>query len=212
MAMETVVVYKASRVCGGCGNLIENTSAHSQKRVDATAKRFEKEGRVCKSCATTATNNKRWENPVAVLKQSQRFLENNPSKGKPAWNRGVPRDEVTKEKIKQTKQLNGGSSGERNANYGKFKHHSTSSDYQAYHNRVRVLTERVRFSIPNYDESKRGKCGVSGAHQIDHIKSILDCWYEGLAAEQAASLNNLRFIPWKENLNYRRWNRCKIKK
>ena len=116
------------------------------------------------------------------------------------------------ETIKQTKQLNGGSSGERNSNYGKFKYHNVFDDYQAYLERVRVLTERVRFSIPNYDESKRGRSGMSGAYQIDHIKAILDCWYEGLPAEEAASLDNLRFIPWEENQSYRKWDRCKIKK
>lgn len=205
-------MYKANRVCKGCGSLIENTSTHSQSRVDATAKRFEKEGRVCKSCASTTKNNKRWENPENLHQQSQRFLLNNPSKGKPAWNRGVPRDEATKEKIRQTKQLKGGMSGEHNPNFGNFKHHSVSDDYQAYLERVRVLTERVRFSIPNYDEAKRGRCGVSGAYQIDHIKAILDCWYEGLSAEVAASLDNLRFVPWEENQSYRKWDRCKIKK
>lgn len=205
-------MYKATRVCKGCGNLVENTSTHSQRRVNAIAKQFEKEGRVCKSCASTSKNNKRWEDPEKLHQQSQRFLSNNPSKGKPAWNRGIPRDEATKEKIKKTKQLNGGSSGERNSNYGKFKYHSVSDDYRAYLERVRVLTERVRFSIPNYDESKRGRSGCGGAYQIDHIKPILDCWYEGLPAEEAASLDNLRFIPWEENQSYRKWDRCKIKK
>lgn len=198
-------MYKSSRVCSGCKSLIQNTSSHSQKRADDTAKRFEKEGRVCKSCGATASNNKRWSDPEAVHKQSQRFLQNNPSKGKPAWNRGVPRDEVTREKIKQTKQLNGGTAGDRNPNYGKFKYHNTQQTYKQFRNRVVVLTERVKEQIEGYVEDKRGRAGIPGAYQIDHIRPIIDCWYEGWTPEQVSDLTNLRFISWEENLKIRKY-------
>lgn len=196
-------MYKSSRICGVCENLIENTSKHSQKRADSTARRFVREGRACRSCATVTKNTERWANPEERKKQSERFLENNPSKGKPAWNRDIPRDQATKDKIKQTKRQGGGTAGERNPNFGKFKHHNLEQDYKQYRNRVVVLTERVRHNIPGYSESLRGRAGVQGAHQIDHIKPVIDCWYEGWTPEQAADISNLQFIAWGDNLKRR---------
>ena len=72
------------------------------------------------------------------------------------------------------------------------------------------MTERVKNLIEGYDESKRGKCDVKGAYQIDHIKPIIDCWYDKWTPEQAADLTNLRFVPWKENLSYRKWRKKKM--
>jgi hypothetical protein len=46
---------------------------------------------------------------------------------------------------------------------------------------------------------KRGRCGVEGAYQLDHIQSINWGWENGIPAEQIADWNNLRMIPWKDN-------------
>jgi hypothetical protein len=46
---------------------------------------------------------------------------------------------------------------------------------------------------------KRGRCGVDGAYQLDHIQSINWGWENGIPAQQIADWNNLRMIPWKEN-------------
>jgi hypothetical protein len=52
-------------------------------------------------------------------------------------------------------------------------------------------------TLTNWD--KRGRCGVEGAYQLDHIVSINEGWNGGIPAEEIAKWENLRMIPWKEN-------------
>lgn len=53
-------------------------------------------------------------------------------------------------------------------------------------------------TLDNWD--KRGKCGVEGAYQLDHIVSINEGWKSKISAEEIAKWENLRMIPWKDNL------------
>lgn len=46
----------------------------------------------------------------------------------------------------------------------------------------------------------RGRCGVEGAYQLDHIKSINWGWENGIPPEVIAEWDNLRMIPWRTNL------------
>lgn len=46
---------------------------------------------------------------------------------------------------------------------------------------------------------KRGRCGVKGAYQLDHIVSINEGWEKGIDPQQIAQWDNLRMIPWKQN-------------
>jgi len=52
-------------------------------------------------------------------------------------------------------------------------------------------------SLDNWN--KRGRCGVDGAYQLDHIISIENGYRKDVPAEQIGSMDNLRMIPWKEN-------------
>jgi ribosomal protein L40E len=52
-------------------------------------------------------------------------------------------------------------------------------------------------TLTNWD--KRGRCGVDGVYQLDHIVSINEGWKGGIPAEEIAKWENLRMIPWKEN-------------
>lgn len=45
----------------------------------------------------------------------------------------------------------------------------------------------------------RGRCGVDGAYQLDHIKSIDWGWKNNISAEEIAKWDNLRMISWEEN-------------
>lgn len=53
-------------------------------------------------------------------------------------------------------------------------------------------------TLENWD--KRGRCGVNGAYQLDHIKSIDWGWKNNIPAEEIAKWENLRMLPWKTNL------------
>jgi hypothetical protein len=77
------------------------------------------------------------------------------------------------------------------------------SDFKKYRNRVAVRTRKtykLHESIINPNNLKLGKCGVDGAHQIDHIITVRQGFEQGHSVEMIASLENLRVIPWLENI------------
>jgi hypothetical protein len=69
---------------------------------------------------------------------------------------------------------------------------------QFYKREVWRLTYRNPLNELEHWE-KRGRCGVDGAYQLDHIKSINWGWENGIPAEIIAEWGNLRMIPWKDN-------------
>jgi hypothetical protein len=70
---------------------------------------------------------------------------------------------------------------------------------QFYKREVWRLTYQQPLDTLEYWEL-RGRCGVEGAYQLDHIKSINWGWENGIAPEVIAEWDNLRMIPWKTNL------------
>lgn len=52
-------------------------------------------------------------------------------------------------------------------------------------------------SLPNFD--KRGRNGVDGAYQIDHIISISEGWERGIPPEIIGSYSNLQMLTWEAN-------------
>lgn len=52
--------------------------------------------------------------------------------------------------------------------------------------------------LENFD--KRGKCGVDGAYQIDHIIGVREGFDKGIDLTKIGAYSNLRMIPWRENL------------
>jgi len=76
-------------------------------------------------------------------------------------------------------------------------------EYKRYANRVHRLTSKVykeNIDIINPQRHPRTICGVEGGWQLDHIIPIKECFERGLSAEEASSLDNLRMLPWKQNL------------
>lgn len=203
-------MYTATRNCPLCNSVIKHETIDSQKKADWLAMRSAVNKKLCRSCIATNVNNRRWSDPNQRERQSNRFKQSNPSKGKPAWNRGKSRSEDVKQKISNTKKQNP-QNGSKNGNYGNFKHHNITEDFKIYQQRVRVLTERVVDQIPGYDATKRGHSSKPGSYQVDHTIPILQCWYEKWTPEQAADLSNLQFITCKENLAKRRFQSYKIK-
>jgi hypothetical protein len=84
--------------------------------------------------------------------------------------------------------------------------------YKKYANIVRMLSEEnyVRFKQEiNPNNHPRTLCGVDGGYQLDHVRSIKQCWNEGLDVSIAASAANLQIIPWKENLAKRTYEKVR---
>ena len=46
--------------------------------------------------------------------------------------------------------------------------------------------------------------GTDGGYQLDHIKTVRQCFDEGIDPGLVANVENLRMLPWKENL-MRNW-------
>ncbi len=73
----------------------------------------------------------------------------------------------------------------------------TDNDKRLYYLRVWLITEiQPLHKLPNY--SKR--CwDRTGCYELDHILSIAHAYLEGIPPHKVGSLENLRFIPKKEN-------------
>jgi hypothetical protein len=72
-------------------------------------------------------------------------------------------------------------------------------EWKRYRNEVDRLTKQQPLhELQNYD--KRGPNGKEGAYTLDHIISVAKGFKTGIDAQIIASINNLRMIPWKDNI------------
>ena len=75
--------------------------------------------------------------------------------------------------------------------------------YRSYRNNVNILTERnyVEYiEVINPQRHPRTIAGVEGGWQLDHIKTVRECFDAGVYPEIASEVSNLRMLPWQENL------------
>lgn len=87
--------------------------------------------------------------------------------------------------------------------YSLSKRKEDTPEYMRYKNKVHKLSEKTyveNVEVINPNNYPRTLCGVDGGWQLDHIKTVRECFDDGISEEEAASLNNLRMLPWKENL------------
>jgi len=81
---------------------------------------------------------------------------------------------------------------------------SKMDDYSRYKREVMNLTKMVDVSsLENSD--KRGKAGVNGAYHLDHKLEISEAYIMGIDPIDVASIDNLQFIPWEENMKKRKY-------
>lgn len=87
--------------------------------------------------------------------------------------------------------------------YQRYPAYEYSEDYKNYKNAVYRLSQKIyednkeKINPNNYP---RTRMGVDGGWQLDHIKPVIECFREGMTIEEASDINNLRMLPWKENL------------
>jgi len=77
------------------------------------------------------------------------------------------------------------------------------SNFRKYRNRVAVRTRKTYAEFKeeiNPQNFPLGKCGIDGAYQIDHIVTVRLGFEQGLLIEDISSRENLRIIPWLENI------------
>lgn len=82
-------------------------------------------------------------------------------------------------------------------------------EQEKYRRQVVSLTKKQPiYLLKNYE--KRGISGINGVYHLDHKYSILEGFKNNIKPEIIASLNNLVFIPWEENVLKR--TKCSITK
>lgn len=127
------------------------------------------------------------------------------------WNKGLTKEtsQILKKNAEahrgfkhteETKRIIGKHSKERwDSGYYDNQYGDNHTEFKYYQHKVHRLTDKVKHLIEGYDESKRGKMGVSGAYQIDHIVDIKYGFDNNIPAEDIAHISNLQFIPWEDN-------------
>jgi hypothetical protein len=76
-------------------------------------------------------------------------------------------------------------------------------EYTKYARTVHALSQKIykqNINIINPHNYPRTLCGVEGGWQLDHIIPVKECFQQGKSPEEAASINNLRMLPWHDNL------------
>lgn len=79
----------------------------------------------------------------------------------------------------------------------------TTPAYKRYRNLVNRLSEKTYAEFIdeiNPNRYPRTLCGVDGGWQLDHIKTVKDCFDQGVDPTIVANKTNLRMLPWKTNL------------
>lgn len=79
----------------------------------------------------------------------------------------------------------------------------TTPAYKKYAGLVHRLTKKTYEKykhIINPNDYPRTICGIDNGWQLDHIVSIKEGFEKSIPAEELASLENLRMLPWKQNL------------
>jgi hypothetical protein len=87
--------------------------------------------------------------------------------------------------------------------YRRTKMKEGTAEYKRYCNRVHKLSQKIyeeNISILNPHGHVRTLCGVDGGYQLDHIVPLRYGFDNGITPEEISSLNNLRLLPWKQNL------------
>lgn len=74
----------------------------------------------------------------------------------------------------------------------------TLDEYGEYRRNVLKITNKQQIHLlENF--YKRGVSGKEGAYQLDHKYSILEGFKNNISVQLIGNINNLQFIPWKEN-------------
>ncbi len=71
------------------------------------------------------------------------------------------------------------------------------NEYNAYQKQVSLHTV---LSKKQLDLDNIGRCGVEGAHQLDHVFSKKQGFLQNVPAEIVGSIVNLQVIPWRDNV------------
>ena len=107
-------------------------------------------------------------------------------------------DPIYRQKLKNTNR-----DYQKDPNWGCWLIKEDTPKYKRYRNKVTRLSNKIyaeNINIINPNRYPRTRCGIKGGYQLDHIIPVSECYKNNISPEEASSLNNLRILPWKENL------------
>lgn len=86
---------------------------------------------------------------------------------------------------------------EQNITYEEYE--KKQGEFKCYRRMVTYITSLQPIHLlENYE--KRGKCGLMGKYNLDHIYPVYMGFKNKIPPEIIGDISNLRFIPWEENL------------
>ena len=90
-----------------------------------------------------------------------------------------------------------------NENWSSWLRKDDLREYKKYRGKVNRMSEKTyveHIDIINPNRHPRTISGVDGGYQLDHIKPVRQCFEEGISIQEASSLDNLRMLPWRDNI------------
>jgi len=208
-----------TRECPKCKKEIQHKSKYNHR--DAV-----KEGRLCKSCMLKGRSHKElygdryeeittkrgkgiskaiekakkkgeyWHDKVTAARHENGTFKHSPERRKQIAEQTIFKKRG-KEHIHVQKYLR-----ENNLTWEEYE--AEQSEYRKYAKEVWWLTRRQDIShLPNVE--KRGKAGVKGAYQLDHITEISEGFIKGIDPKIIGDISNLQMITWEENNRKRKY-------
>jgi hypothetical protein len=180
---------RGGKECKSCRNLKLKTTMAGMNCGKPRRKNSEIEKKYFRDCPEC--NNPIGYSTKKLLKQaiSNNTICNscNNYKHNKTWNNIITTEHINK--MRATK-----------AGYNSFEEYVEKyPEKEMYKRNVWRLTYQNDLTVlENWD--KRGRCGVKGAYQLDHIYPISKGYENKIPPEELARMDNLRMIPWKENL------------
>lgn len=200
--------FKFERNCPKCDVLIKYKSYQGYENAIEN-------NRKCRKCGSGWANGLTKETSESLRINGERGSKTKKEKFESGeltvWNKGLTKEtsDIIKRNAEnhtgfkhkeETKKIIGKHSKQRwDSGYYDNQYGENPTEFKYYQHKVHRLTDKVKHLVEGYDESKRGKMGVDGAYQIDHIIDIKYGFDNDIPAEDIADISNLQFIPWEEN-------------
>lgn len=136
-------------------------------------KRAERQNSLCQSCA----NKKSMNRSESRIRMRNWMKKNCPTK----------RPDV----LAKISGKNGSNWRPRGNEYTRWREYELDVD--------RITKHQLKENPPFLNFDKRGRCGIVGAYQVDHIISKDAGFKQGISAEVIGAHSNLRMISWEDN-------------
>jgi hypothetical protein len=182
--------------------------------------------RECPTCGCDILykgKSKRWN--VKLGEKNKTKCSKCQNKNQIPWNVGIPMSEESKSKsrnskigksvhtneykewLKQNSPFNGVGENSiviktimKNENITYDEYITKYNNFIEYERIVNYYTKKQSINNLKNSDKKRGRCGDDGAYQLDHIISIKEGFDKKINPQIIGGIDNLQFIPWKENL------------